>query len=86
MIIIAILGVCSVSYIGTTKINTVYEKTNYANINSLPSVFILSDAMQNGYRLRLNLWEHITHDDAKEKEKRDEAIAKVKESIVAAFR
>lgn len=86
MIIIAILGVCSVSYIGTTKINTVYEKTNYANVNSLPSVFILSDAMQNGYRLRLNLWEHITHDDAKEKEKRDEAIAKVKASIESAFK
>jgi len=42
--------------------------------------------MQNGYRLRLNLWEHITNDDVKEKEKCDEAIAKVKENIEAAFK
>lgn len=86
MILVAILGVGCISFIGISKIHTVYEETNYANVNSLPSIFILSDAMQNGYRLRLNLWEHITHDDAKEKLKRDEAIAKVKESIEAAFK
>lgn len=81
MIFIAIMGVCGVYFVGASKISTVYEETNYANINSLPSVFILSDAMQNGYRLRLNLWEHITHDDLAEKIKREEAIQKVKESI-----
>lgn len=86
MIGITILGVCSIFYIGITKLDTVYEETNYANVNSLPSIFILNDAMQNGYRLRLNLWEHITNDDAKEKEKREEAIAKVKESIEASFK
>ena len=82
MIFITIVGVCGISFVGVTKIDAVYENTNYANINSLPSVFILSDAMQNGYRLRLNLWEHITHDDPAEKVKREEAIQKVKESIV----
>ncbi|MBV5277674.1 MAG: methyl-accepting chemotaxis protein, partial [Campylobacteraceae bacterium] len=81
LIFVFIFGICSVYFIGATKINTVYEETNYANVNSLPSVFILNDTMQNGYRLRLNLWEHITHDDPKEKIKREEAIQKVNASI-----
>lgn len=38
MIFIAIFGVCGISLIGATKIKTVYEVTNYANINSLPSI------------------------------------------------
>lgn len=86
MIFVAIFGVCGVSFIGATKIKTVYEVTNFANVNSLPSIFILNDTLQNGYRLRLNLWEHISNDDAKEKIKREEAIAKVKETIEASLK
>ena len=86
MILIAIFGVCSVSFIGATKIKSVYEVTNYANVNSLPSIFILNDTLQNGYRLRLNLWEHISNDDAQEKIKREEAIAKVKQTIEASLK
>ena len=86
MILITILGICGVWYIGFTKINTVFEETNYANVNSIPSILLLNDTMQNGYRLRLNLWEHITHDAPDEKTKREQAIKKVKESIEASFK
>lgn len=86
MIAVAFIGVCSISYIGTTKINTVFEETNYANVNSLPSIVILNETMQNGYRLRLNLWEHISTEDAKEMEKTEQAIQKVKDGIEASLK
>lgn len=85
MISIAILGILSIAYIGGTKMDTVYDETNYANVNSLPSIFILNDTMQNGYRLRLNLWEHISSEDQKVMQNAENAIQKVKESIEKSF-
>ena len=63
------------------KINAVFEKTNYANVNSVPSILLLNDTMQNGYRLRLNLWEHISTEDSASMEKSEQAIKKVKAPI-----
>ena len=86
MIFVAVLGMGGVSFIGFTKINAVFEKTNYANVNSVPSILLLNDTMQNGYRLRLNLWEHISTEDSASMEKSEQAIKKVKESIDASLK
>ena len=86
MIFVAILGMGGISFIGFTKIDAVFEKTNYANVNSVPSILLLNDTMQNGYRLRLNLWEHISTEDSASMEKSEQAIKKVKESIDASLK
>ncbi|KHG34340.1 methyl-accepting chemotaxis protein [Sulfurospirillum sp. MES] len=83
---VAILGTCTIFGIALQKMEHVYDETNYANVNSIPSIDLLNDTIQNGYRLRLNLWEHITHDAPEEKVKRDEAIQKVRQSIEASFK
>jgi len=86
MLAIAIVGACTIFGISITKMDAIYQETNYANVNSIPSIDLLNDTMQNGYRLRLNLWEHISNADTQEMEKAEKAIAKVKESIEASFK
>lgn len=81
MIFIMLIGISGVFFIGFTKMNTVYEETNYANVNSLPSINLLNEVMQNGYRLRLNIWEHISTEDTQSMKKSEEAIQKVKQNI-----
>ena len=81
MLAIAIIGTCTIFGISFTKMDYVYNETNYANVNSIPSIDLLNDIMQNGYRLRLNLWEHISNTDPQEIDKVEKAILKVKETI-----
>jgi len=63
MLAIAIIGACTIFGISMTKMDTVYEETNYVTVNSLPSVLSLNHAMLYGLRLRLVMWEHITQED-----------------------
>ena len=65
MLSIAILGIIAVFSIGLTKMDTVYEKTNTCNINSLPSILVVGDLMQDMFRIRLAIWEHIAFTDTK---------------------
>jgi len=78
---IAILGMLTIFGFAMTKMDQIYDETNYANVNSLPSVELLNDTMQNGYRLRLNLWEHISHAKPEEIDSAEKAVLKVKEAI-----
>lgn len=78
MLSIAIIGTCTIFGISMTKMDQVYEETNYVTVNSLPSVLSLNHAMLYALRLRLVMWEHITQEDK-------EANAKSKEGILGAL-
>ncbi len=55
----AVIGIFIVFAIAITKMDQVFEKANYCNVNSLPSVATMGDVVKNFYRVRLNLWEHV---------------------------
>ena len=86
MLAIAIIGAFTIFGISITKMDAVYNETNLANVDSIPGIDILNDTIQNGYRLRLNLWEHISNVDTGEMDKAEKAILKVKESIEDALK
>ncbi|AHJ13429.1 methyl-accepting chemotaxis protein [Sulfurospirillum multivorans] len=81
MLTVAILATFTIFGISFIKMNTVFEETNYSNVNSLPSVFVLNNAMQEAYRLRLYVWEHISQSDQKEWERVEGNIEKAKISL-----
>ena len=60
MLVIAILGIGAVFMIGIQKMDTVYEKTNTCNVNSLPSVLLMGKLQKGMYRMRLMIWEHMS--------------------------
>ncbi|AFL68785.1 methyl-accepting chemotaxis protein [Sulfurospirillum barnesii] len=78
MLLIAIIGTCTIFGISMKKMDQVYEETNYVTVNSLPSVLSLNHSMLYGLRLRLVMWEHITQEDKT-------ANAKSKEGILGAL-
>jgi len=64
MLSIAILGLLAVFGIGMIKMESVYTKTNTANVNSLPSIILMGKLQQDLYRIRLSIWEHMSSTDS----------------------
>ena len=78
MLAVAILATFTIFGISFAKMNTVFEETNYSNVNSLPSILALNEAMQSAFSLRLSIWEHISQSEVKEWERVEKNIEKAK--------
>jgi len=66
---IAILGIGAVFIISIQKMEQVYEKTNTCNVNSLPSVLLMGNMLQDFSTMRVTMWEHLATDDRNEQKK-----------------
>ena len=67
MLTIALLGLVLNFGISMTKMDQVFEKTNTCNIDSLPSILILSDLQENFYAMRIRTWEHVANTNHEKK-------------------
>lgn len=85
MLAIAILATGVIFGISFLKMDKVFEETNYSNVNSLPSVLALNDAMRNAYTLRLAIWEHISQSEAKEWDRVEKNIEKANIALKASL-
>lgn len=81
MLAIAIIGTCTIFGISMKKMDTVYEETNFSNVNSVPSILALNDITVSALRLRLVLWEHISQEDKAANTQSAEGIKKGIEDI-----
>ncbi len=59
----AIFGLIALAWLGQSKMNTVYEKTNFANINSIPAIVIMNNAGESFGRLRVRVYRHVLNTD-----------------------
>ncbi len=59
LIFAAAIGLLSLAGIGQYQINRVYDSTNYTNVNSAPSVKVLSEALANFEKLNSLVWQHM---------------------------
>ncbi|MGR9012126.1 MAG: methyl-accepting chemotaxis protein [Gammaproteobacteria bacterium] len=64
LVVAGMLGLVGVTWLGQNRMNAVYEKTNFANINSFPAVFRLVDASESLGRLRVRVYRHALNTDA----------------------
>lgn len=81
MLLIAILGLIGVLGISIQKMETVYQKTNTCNVDALPSVLILSDALFNASMIRVLIWQHIAQDDLTVMQKIEDDLEKRKQLL-----
>jgi methyl-accepting chemotaxis protein len=58
-IFIAVLGVIALSGLGYSQIARVYERANYGNVNTVPSLLNLADASSAAAQLRTQLWQYM---------------------------
>lgn len=77
MLTIALCGLMTIFGISMIKMDQVYDKANYANDNSLPSVLLLDSISQDTFRVRLYMWQHLAQTDEKEMAKLEQSINKM---------
>lgn len=86
MLGIAIFGILAVFAIGMQKMDQVYEKTNTCNVNSLPSILVMSHLQKSMYRIRLTIWQHMGTEDYNEMKKLEEQYRKYKADFEKDFK
>ena len=63
LILSAAFGIILLAIVGLTQMSRVYETTNYANVNVVPSILTLDEAFSPMAAARTQLWQHITAAD-----------------------
>jgi methyl-accepting chemotaxis protein len=63
LILAAAFGMVSLAGIGLYKINQVYEITNFANTNAVPSVQLLDEALAHFEEMNGLIWQHMASTD-----------------------
>ena len=82
----AILGLVALAWMGLSKMDTVYEKANFANINSVPALVVLGEAMEEFGRLRVRVYRHVLNTDESQQEKIESKIKEAEDGISKAFK
>ena len=63
LILSAAFGIILLAIVGLTQMGRVYETTNYANVNVVPSILTLDEAFSPMAAARTQLWQHIAASD-----------------------
>ncbi len=63
LISIAIIGLLGVTWLGQRNLADVYDKTNFANINSVPAIVLLDKATEAVGRMRIRVYRHLLNND-----------------------
>jgi len=86
MLAVGILATFTIFGISFIKMEQVYTETNYSNVNTLPSIFVLDEAMQVAYRLRLAVWQHLSQTDLAQKDKVEENMQTLNKTLKDALK
>jgi methyl-accepting chemotaxis protein len=63
LILSAAFGIVLLAVVGLTQMSRVYETTNYANVNVVPSIVTLDAAFSPMAAARTQLWQHVAASD-----------------------
>lgn len=64
LVITAVIGLLWLAFYSQSKLDSVFEKANYGNVNSVPSVRDLSGVIEDFGRLRVRIYRHVLNSDA----------------------
>jgi methyl-accepting chemotaxis protein len=86
MLAVGILATFTIFGISFIKMEQVYTETNYSNENTLPSIFVLDEAMRVAYRLRLAMWQHLSSSNLAQKDKVEENMQTLNKTLKDALK
>jgi len=81
LIAVAAVGITLVFMTSVLKLDQVYEETNFCNVNSLPSVILLDDCLQDISSIRVLLWKSILEDDTAKIDEFDNTAKKARNDL-----
>jgi len=80
-----LLGLVLLSFVGHWQMNKVFEATNYANINTVPSLLDLSEAKTAAETIRVLVWQDVAQTDAAVMATLEQKIADNERKLAAAL-
>jgi methyl-accepting chemotaxis protein len=86
LIATAILGLLALAWLGQSKMDEVYGKANYGNINVVPSVLILDEASVTFGRLRVRVYRHVLNTDVTKMADIESKIKEAQDAFTNAMR
>lgn len=82
----AIIGLVGLSWLGQNKMEAVYEKANFANINSVPAIVMLDKATENLGRMQIKLYQHILNAEADKLAEIETQIGEAESRVASALK
>jgi methyl-accepting chemotaxis protein len=81
MIAIAVVGLFSLIGLSYSSIEKVFEATNNANVNGIPSISTLNEGMKKFGQLRVRVYRHVLNTDQNNMTKIEEAINEARKGL-----
>ena len=86
LILLAAVGLFSLTGISYFQMDRIYETTNYANENSAPSVEVLDDALAQFERLNSLIWQHMLNTDSAKMQVIETQVAETHKLLTATLK
>ena len=85
LVLSALIGIGTLAGISQYQIGTVYEKANYGNENTVPSLVALNDAVSYVTNMRVMIWQHISQTEASKRLELEEKMSDNRRKLDAAL-
>ncbi|WP_018411062.1 HAMP domain-containing methyl-accepting chemotaxis protein [Methyloversatilis thermotolerans] len=82
----AVLGLLAVVGASQYQMRKVFDSANYANVNTVPSIVLLDEAIRNVMNLRLSVMRHAVNTEADKMTEIESLIRKYRDDAEAAFK
>jgi methyl-accepting chemotaxis protein len=86
LVLIAVLGLLVLSLFGQNRMDVVYEKTNYANVNSIPSIVMLAKGAESFGRLRVRVYRHVLNTDPSKMTDIETQVKEAQDGVLSALK
>ncbi|WP_262964628.1 HAMP domain-containing methyl-accepting chemotaxis protein [Methylobacter psychrophilus] len=86
LVFTAVLGLVGLSLFGQNRMDVVYEKTNYANVNSIPSIVMLAKGAESFGRLRVRVYRHVLNTDPNKMADIETQITEAQDGVLSALK
>ena len=81
LVLSALIGIGGLTGLSQSQISKVYEKANYGNENTVPSLSTISDAINSVATVRVLSWQHIAQSEESKRKDLEEKINSIRKKI-----
>ena len=78
LVLSALIGIGGLTGLSQSQISKVYEKANYGNENTVPSLSTISDAINSVATVRVLSWQHIAQSEESKRKDLEEKINSIR--------
>jgi methyl-accepting chemotaxis protein len=86
LVSVALIGLLSVIIMAILKLDAVYEETNYGNVNSIPSILALNEAVNQISTMRVVAYKYHVEERPDQKQNNEERLLKAESDLEADFK